>query len=291
MEMNQPAISGTGLHHSYRENRAVVDVSFEVRGGVTGLLGPNGAGKSTLLNILATAIVPDGGQLRILGLSPDNSADRREIRRRLGFMPQSPGFYPNFSLEEFIEYMAILKEMSSRRDRRAETDRVLALVDLEKRRRSTMKSLSGGMLRRAALAVALLGDPQVLILDEPTVGLDPEQRLRLRELIADLGETRTVILSTHQTEDVMSLCHEVIVMHRGGLVFSGGSADLKGIADGRVWLSAERAPDALACWRLGSGQYRSIGDPPPGSQLLEATLEDGYMILVGGLRDEEEVAA
>jgi len=289
--LSQPAIVGKHLHHSYRENRAVADVSLEASGGVTGLLGPNGAGKSTLLNILATAIVPDGGELRVLGLSPEHSGDKREIRRRLGFMPQSPGFYPNFSLEEFVEYMAILKELSSRRDRHAETARVLNLVDLEKRRRSKMKSLSGGMLRRAALAVALLGDPQVLILDEPTVGLDPEQRLRLRELIADLGETRTVILSTHQTEDVMNLCHEVIVMQRGGLVFSGGAADLKSIADGRVWLSAERAPDALACWRLGSGQYRSIGDPPPGSQLLEATLEDGYLILVGGLRDGEEVAA
>lgn len=277
------------IEHRYRETIALAGVSFTLGTGVTGLLGPNGAGKTTLLSIVATALAPDSGDLRVLGYRRDHARERAEIRRRLGFMPQNPGFYPRFLLAEFIDYMAILKEITSRRERRAEVERVLTLTGLQDRRGKRMKTLSGGMLQRAALAVALIGDPELLILDEPMVGLDPEQRLRLRELIADLGETRTVILSTHQTEDVTSLCQQVIVLHRGKAVFEGEPATVTQAARERVWISDERPAPAQAVWRTGTGRYRSIGDPPPGAELVEPTLEDGYLVLIGGLSEGTEV--
>jgi len=141
-----------------------------------------------------------------------------------------------------------------------------------------IKRLSGGMRQRVALAAALVGDPGFLVLDEPTVGLDPEQRMRFRELIAQAGEGRTVLLSTHQTEDVAMLCHRVIVMDAGRIRFEGTPAELTERAAGRVWSSTERDPSARAGWRTGTGTFRNVGDPPEGADLLEPTLEDGYLL-------------
>jgi ABC-2 type transport system ATP-binding protein len=275
-----PSVSASGLTLSYRSTRALDDVSFRLGEGVTGLLGPNGAGKTTLLRILATATPPDSGAVTVLGHDPRTVQGRQDVRRRLGYLPQSPGFHPGFTAFEFVDYVAILKEMTDRKGRHAEVRRVLDAVGLGDRRGKRIRALSGGMRQRVALAAALVGDPPFVVLDEPTVGLDPEQRMRFRELIADAGDGRTVLLSTHQTEDVAMLCRRVIVLDQGRLRFEGTPAELAAVAEGRVWSSGTREPGALAGWRTGTGEFRNVGDPPPGARILEPTLEDGYLMAV-----------
>src|SRR5207247_10349489 len=152
--------------------------------------------------------------------------------RRLGDMPQEPGFYRSFTAFEFVDYVAILKEMVDRQARHDEVRRVLSLVGLEQVSDRKIKALSGGMRRRVALGQALLGDPDLLVLDEPTAGLDPEQRLRFREIVSERSVDRTVILSTHQTEDVAALCPRVVVMDEGRVLFDGTPRDLAGVARG-----------------------------------------------------------
>ena len=278
--MTAPTVRVEGLTRRYPRMTALDDVSLTMGDGVVGLLGPNGAGKSTLMRILATAMAPDRGALTVLGHDPLTAAGQRAVRRRLGYLPQNPGFHNGFTAYAFIEYVALLKEYADRRARRAEVDRVLSAVGLRDERHRKIKKLSGGMRQRVGLAAALIGDPALLILDEPTVGLDPQQKLRFRELVAALGEGRTVLLSTHQTEDVMTVCQRVIVLDRGRLRFEGAPAELAGVAGGRVWASVERGPGALAAWRTGAGTYRNVGTPPPGATLLAPTIEDGYLLLV-----------
>ncbi|MFG1927906.1 ABC transporter ATP-binding protein [Cryptosporangium sp. NPDC048952] len=274
------AVSATGLSLRYGRTVALDDVSLTLGTGVTGLLGPNGAGKTTLLRILATAVTPDAGSLRIFGHDPRTGPGRLAARRQLGYLPQDPGFHRSFTAFEFVDYVAILKELTDRRTRHAEVRRVLDAVGLSDRRGDKIRTLSGGSKQRVALAAALVGDPSLLILDEPTVGLDPEQRFRFRELFADLGEGRAVLLSTHQTEDVTSLCREVVVLDHGGVRFRGSPVELTALAEGRVWTSAAREPAALASWRTGDGSFRHVGTPPENAELIAPTLEDGYLTLV-----------
>ena len=179
-----PTIQATDVHKRLGSTRALAGVSIELGDGIGGLLGPNGAGKTTLMRILATVLAPDAGSLRLLGRDPADPDARPAIRRQLGYMPQEPGFHQRFTAFEFVDYVAILKELTVRRERHDEVRRVLALVGLQDVMSRRIKALSGGMRRRVALAQALLGDPRLVILDEPTAGLDPEQRLRFRELIS-----------------------------------------------------------------------------------------------------------
>ncbi|MFD3501645.1 ABC transporter ATP-binding protein [Streptomyces sp. NPDC058676] len=284
-----PTVSASGLSLRYGGTRALDDVSLRLTRGVTGLLGPNGAGKTTLLRVLATAVPPDHGAFTVLGNDPGTSRGRQDVRRSLGYLPQTPGFHPDFTAFEFVDYVAILKELNDRGARHREVRRVLQEVDLGDVRGRRIKRLSGGMRQRVALAAALVGDPGFLVLDEPTVGLDPEQRMRFRELIAQAGEGRTVLLSTHQTEDVAMLCNRVVVLAAGRVRFDGTPAELTARAAGRVWSSTERDPGALAGWRTGTGSFRNVGDPPPGADLVEPTLEDGYLLTLDGA--DAEVAA
>ena len=180
------------------------------------------------------------------------------------------------------------KQLAPARARHAEVSRVIDLVDLAGVSGKRVRTLSGGMRRRVALGAALLGDPGFLVLDEPTAGLDPEQRLRFRELVSRAGEGRTVVLSTHQTEDVTALCHDVVVLHEGRVRFQGAPAELAAEAADRVWFADARDTAARVAWRGGDGRYRNLGDPPPGATLVEPTLEDGYLLLVG---HGEQVAA
>ncbi|UXX94671.1 ABC transporter ATP-binding protein [Streptomyces sp. AD2-2] len=276
-------VSAAGLSLRYGSTQALDDVSLRLGEGVTGLLGPNGAGKTTLLRVLATAAPADSGSFTVLGHDPGTTAGRQEVRRVLGYLPQTPGFHPDFTAFEFVDYVAILKELTDRAGRHQEVRRVLEEVDLSDVRGKRIKKLSGGMRQRVALAAALVGDPGFLVLDEPTVGLDPEQRMRFRELIARAGEGRTVLLSTHQTEDVAMLCNRVVVMAAGVIRFDGTPAELTARAAGRVWSSAERDPGAMAGWRTGLGVFRNVGDPPTGADLVEPTLEDGYLITLDGM--------
>lgn len=282
-------VTATDLALRFGGTRALDGVSLRLTRGVTGLLGPNGAGKTTLLRVLATAVPPDAGEFTALGHDPGTAAGRLALRRTLGYLPQTPGFHPDFTAFDFVDYVAILKELTDRGARHGEVRRVLEAVDLSDVRGKRIKRLSGGMRQRVALAAALVGDPGFLVLDEPTVGLDPEQRMRFRELIAQAGEGRTVLLSTHQTEDVAMLCHRVVVLTRGRVRFEGTPADLTARAAGRVWNSTERDPNALAGWRTGTGNFRNIGDPPAGADLVEPTLEDGYLLALDG--ESAEVAA
>ena len=287
--MGLPTVQVIGIEKRFLRTQALAGVTFDAGAGITGLLGPNGAGKTTLLRMMATVLAPDSGSLRLLGWDPAKADERLAIRRRLGYMPQEPGFHRNFTTFEFVDYVAILKEMTDRRSRHDEVRRVLALVGLEQVMGKKIKALSGGMRRRVALAQSFLGDPDLLVLDEPTAGLDPEQRLRFRELISERAHERTVILSTHQTEDVTALSPRVIVLHDGHALFDGTPRDLAELARGKVWVADEREPGAYLSWRTGEGKYRNVGLAPDGAELIDPTIEDGYLLLVG--RQPEEVAA
>ncbi len=265
----------------YGNVRALDGVTLDVGAGLTGLLGPNGAGKTTLMRMAATVLAPDAGRVTLLGRDPGRAADRVEVRRRLGYLPQEPGFYRSFTAFEFVDYVAILKEMADRRTRHDEVRRVLGLVDLGDQASTRVKNLSGGMRRRLALAQALLGEPDLLLLDEPTAGLDPEQRLRFREVISQLPNVPTVLLSTHQTEDVEALCERVVVLAEGRVRFDGPPPALAATAAGHVWVSDHAAADGAALsWRMGDGRYRHIGTPPAGATLDAPTLDDAYLLMI-----------
>lgn len=270
---------------------AVDGVDLQLGPGVTGLLGPNGAGKSTLMRMLATVAAPDRGEISILGQDPASPTGRLEIRRRLGYQPQEPGFHQHFSCFQFVDYVAILKEWTDRRARHDEVRRVLGLVGLGDLSNRRISRLSGGMKRRLAIAQVLIGAPELLILDEPTAGLDPEQRLRFRELLASAGPAATVLLSTHQTDDVAALCGRVVVLLDGRVHFDGSPAELADHATGRVWLADERDPRASLGWVGGDGRWRNIGDPPAGTDAVGPTIEDGYLVVAGAARAASEPAA
>ena len=289
--MTDATIRMSDLRKRYGATDAVAGLTLDIGPGVTGLLGPNGAGKTTLMRMLATVLAPSGGDLRLLGLDPADPDERTALRRRLGYMPQEPGFHRHFTAFEFVDYIAILKEMTDTRARHREVRRVLAQVGLSDVSGRRIRKLSGGMRRRIALAQALLGDPQLLVLDEPSAALDPEQRLRFRELISDLGDERVVLVSTHQTEDVRALCQRVIVLRDGCDAFDGTPAELSSLARDRVWTADERDSRAQLWWRTAEGRHRHVGDPPPGAQLVEPTIEDGYLLLAGPTAVTEAVAA
>jgi ABC-type multidrug transport system ATPase subunit len=209
------------------EGKAVDGVSLQAGPGVLGLLGPNGAGKTSLLRMLATVLPPSSGQIRLLDRDPKTGAQRREIRCRLGYLPQHLGYYPAFTVAEFVEYLALLKEVPPGRVHRA-VGTALERVDLAARAKARMRTLSGGMLRRVGIAQAIVNDPELLLLDEPTAGLDPEQRVGFRAMLRDLGLAATVVVSTHLVEDVGAACSQVALMDGGHIVFRGTPAELAG---------------------------------------------------------------
>lgn len=208
---------------------AVSAVDLQAGPGVLGLLGPNGAGKTSLLRMAATALSPTSGSIRLLGQNPADYGSRREIRRRLGYLPQHLGYYPGFTVAESVEYFALLKGVPAASIRTA-VSAAIDQVGLSSRAESRLRSLSGGMLRRAGIAQAIVNKPQLLLLDEPTAGLDPEQRISFRELLRQLGADATVVVSTHLVEDVGAACERVAVMDDGSLVYQGAPADLAGRA-------------------------------------------------------------
>lgn len=275
-------VSAEGLSRRFGSTTALGGVDLRIGPGVTGLLGPNGAGKTTLLSILATVDSPDSGRCSILGFDPDETAQRVEIRRRLGFLPQELGYHRHFRVAEFLDYVAILKEILDRRTRRQEVARVLAATDLEAVAGKRLRALSGGMRRRVGIAQALLGRPELLVLDEPTGGLDPEQRLRFRELLSSLPGSPVVLLSTHQADDVAAVCQTVIVLLDGQVRFVGTPSELAARAQDRVWVGDERDPVAELSWRGGDGRWRHVGGSrPEGAEPTTPTVEDGYLCLAG----------
>ena len=221
----------TDLTRRFGRTQAVAGVNLETGPGVFGLLGPNGAGKTSLLRMMATVIPPSSGRLRLLGRNPSAYGPRKEIRRRLGYLPQNLGYYPGFTVVEFVEYFALLKDMPA-----ARVPGVVATaverVGLGDKARSKLRALSGGMLRRVGIAQAIVNEPELLLLDEPTAGLDPEQRVAFRELLRDFGQRATVIVSTHLVEDVGAACTQVALMDQGRIVFNGTPDELTARAEG-----------------------------------------------------------
>jgi ABC-2 type transport system ATP-binding protein len=215
----------TDVTRTFGRSRAVDGVSLAVGPGVFGLLGPNGAGKTSLLRMLATVLPPSSGAVRLLDRDPGRPADRVEIRRRLGYLPQNLGYYPSFTVSEFVEYFALLKEVPASRVPRAVAG-AIERVDLGSKAKARLRTLSGGMLRRVGIAQAIVNDPELLLFDEPTAGLDPEQRVGFRSLIRDLGQQATVVVSTHLVEDVGAACSEVALMAEGKVVFRGRPDEL-----------------------------------------------------------------
>ncbi|WP_406081097.1 ABC transporter ATP-binding protein [Micromonospora sp. NBC_00858] len=219
------------LTRRFGRTEAVAGVTMQTGPGVFGLLGPNGAGKTSLLRMMATVIPPSSGRLRLLGRDPDQHGQRRQIRRRLGYVPQTLGYYPRFTVVEFVEYFALLKEMPPARVHHA-VAAAIERVGLGDKATAKLRTLSGGMLRRVGIAQAIVNDPELLLLDEPTAGLDPEQRVAFRALLRDLGQRATVMVSTHLVEDVGAACSEVALMDRGKIVFQGTPEELTARAEG-----------------------------------------------------------
>jgi ABC-2 type transport system ATP-binding protein len=267
-----------GVAKSYGSVQALRGITFSLSPGITALVGPNGAGKTTALRILSTVLAPDAGTVEVSGLRVEGARTLREVRRRLGYMPQESGLYPWFRARDFLEYIAVLKDLP-RAVLTREVNRVLTAVDLVSVQQKRIRSLSGGMRRRLLLAQALLGDPALVVLDEPSVGLDPEQRLRFIELLADIGERAALVLSTHQTESLGDIASKVVVIVDGRILFDGPPREFATRARGHVWLARERPPDAIAAIRTGDGSYRCIGSPPTAAHQLEPTIDDAYLLL------------
>jgi ABC-2 type transport system ATP-binding protein len=219
------------LTRRFGRRTAVEGVTLRAGTGVVGLLGPNGAGKTTLLRTMATVIEPTSGTVRLLGRDPGQHGQRREIRRRLGYLPQALGYYPGFTVAEFVEYFALLKEVPAG-GVPAAVATAIDRVGLADRARSKLRTLSGGMLRRAGIAQAIVNEPELLLLDEPTAGLDPEQRVEFRALLREVGQRSTVVVSTHLVEDVGAACTQVALMNAGQVVFQGSTAELTSRGEG-----------------------------------------------------------
>ncbi len=277
----------SGLSKTYANGvRALDGVSLTVGRGLFGLLGPNGAGKSTLMRTVATLQEPDGGQISLDGL--DALARPRELRRRLGYLPQDFGVYPGVSALSLLDHLAVLKGVGDRRARREQVEAVLQLTNLYGVRKGAVSSFSGGMRQRFGIAQALLGDPGLIVVDEPTAGLDPAERNRFHNLLAEIGERAIVLLSTHIVEDVRDLCPRMAVLAGGKVVLEGEPAKLVAGLEGRLWRKtvskAEandyRASHVVLSTHLFAGETRLhvLADRPPGPGFEPAApgLEDAY---------------
>ncbi len=269
--------------------QALQCVDLEIGQGMFGLVGPNGAGKTTLMRILAGLVRPTEGQVTVFGHDVRTHKGKQAAKGLIGYLPQELGFYPDLTAAEFLDYMGILKGVRSRQARRRQTAELLELVRLGDVAGRKIKTFSGGMKRRVGIAQALLGEPQLIIVDEPTAGLDPEERVRLRNLLADTAQECTVLLSTHIIEDISQSCNDLAVLTKGRVCFRGSPQDLITGARGKVWLITTQGerPNAglsiVSTLQMQSGvQYRVIGEAVNGfeAQPVEPSLEDGYIWLM-----------
>jgi ABC-type multidrug transport system ATPase subunit len=277
-----------------RTGWALRDFQLRLDEGILGLLGPNGAGKSTLMRILATVTQPSEG--RVLWNGSDIARAPDALRAVLGYLPQDFGVYPHLSALEFLHYLAALKGLS-RRTAQRRIEVLLEVVNLGDARKRPLASFSGGMKRRVGIAQALLNDPRVLIVDEPTAGLDPEERARFRTLLADLASDRVIILSTHIVSDVEATATTIALIHRGRLVLHATPEQMLRHVEGRVWewvVPSADLPTIRARWLISAAVRRSDGVhlrvvskelPGPGAQAIAPTLEDAYLYFLADTPD------
>lgn len=281
-------LSIRGLNKTYPNGTiALDDLSLDVPTGMFGLLGPNGAGKSSLMRTIATLQSPDSGQIHLDEL--DVLAEPEQLRRQLGYLPQEFGAYPRTSPLAMLEHLAILKGLTNRSERKAQIEALLAQTNLWDVRHKSIDSFSGGMRQRFGIAQALLGAPRLIIVDEPTAGLDPAERRRFHNLLAEIGESVVVILSTHIVEDVADLCPRMAIMGAGRILLQGEPQPLISTLDGRLFsrigshreAAALREDPALAVVSTrmvaGRSEVRVVADAAPeGFVAVAPSLEDLY---------------
>lgn len=274
-----------------RSVQALNGIDLKIKSGMFGLLGPNGAGKTTLMRILAGIVNPTNGMVNIGGHDLSSEAGKKAVKTVLGYLPQELGVYPELTAYQFVDYMAILKGIDNAQQRRLQVEKTLELVGLMDAAERKLKGFSGGMKRRVGIAQALVNNPQLLIVDEPTAGLDPEERIRFRNLLVNLAAERTVILSTHIVEDIGQTCTDLAVLGHGKVLFRGSPSELTKAASGHVWMvttSALEKPDhgltIVSMLHLADGtQYRLVGESITGfpkAQPASPGLEDGYIWLM-----------
>ncbi len=278
------------LNKVYRGGvHALNDLDLTISSGMFGLLGPNGAGKTTLMRILAGILRPTSGVLQVGEHDGNTEKGRTAIKRTLGYLPQDLGVYPDLSAREFLDYIGILKGLDDRKVRQKRVDELLEVVSLSDVAKRKLKTYSGGMKRRVGIAQALLNDPRLLIVDEPTAGLDPEERIRFRNLLSDLAGNRTVLLSTHIVEDIAQTCQNLAIMKNGRVVFQGTTAALLSETHDKVWTitTSGTKPEGdftvVSTMHMGSSvQYRVVGEPLTHSNAIrtEPSLEDAYVWLM-----------
>ena len=291
-----------GLNKTYANGvRAPDGVSLEIPRGMFGLLGPNGAGKSSLMRTIATLQTADSGSINFGDL--DVFANPQGLRSTLGYLPQDFGVYPRMSARAMLDHLAILKGISDAKARKSLVETLLEQTNLTQHARKSVASYSGGMRQRFGIAQALIGDPQLIIVDEPTAGLDPEERNRFHNLLSEIGESVVVILSTHIVEDVADLCPNMAIMNRGRIVKAGAPGDLVAELDGRVWgktiTKAELAPLrqrlTVISERLTVGKVRvhvlSDANPGEGFEPVSPDLEDVYFATIRGNNADAAVPA
>ena len=281
------------LDKYYGRKQALSDVTMTIPKGMFGLLGRNGAGKTTLMKILATLSKKQSGTVEICGIPVENAA---EIRRITGYLPQEFNMYPGMSVYEAMDYLGVLSGLS-KQERRKRIPVLLERVNLQDDRKKKVKALSGGMKRRLGIAQAVIHDPKVLIVDEPTAGLDPEERVRFRNLLSEIAEERIVILSTHITGDIEASCEEIAVLEEGKLLFRGTVEELLRSVRGKVFraeISRHELDDlkerciVTSMLTLGNNvmaRFISEQKPFPGAERCEAGVEDAYMYLMQGRSD------
>jgi ABC-2 type transport system ATP-binding protein len=282
-----------GISKTYPNGvHALKDVSLTIPAGMYGLLGPNGAGKSTLMRILATLQEPDSGEIHLGGI--DVVLQKDEVRKTLGYLPQEFGVYPKVSAEDLLEHFALLKGIAARSDRKTVVEQLLRQVNLWDVRKQKLGGYSGGMKQRFGVAVALLGNPKLLVVDEPTAGLDPAERVRFLNLLAELGENSVVLLSTHIVDDVSELCTNMAIIDQGEILLE--AEPLRAVDDlrGRIWRRVvsktdlpqlERERDVIST-KLLSGRtvarVYSATRPGPEFDSAEPDLEDVYFSTMAG---------
>ncbi|MGY1898461.1 ATP-binding cassette domain-containing protein [Nocardia gipuzkoensis] len=266
---------------------ALHEIDLTVTEGMTGLLGTNGAGKTTLIRILTGTIRPKSGTVSVCGHDLSTTAGRTAVKRLLGYLPQELALYEDLTGREFLDYVALLKGIDDKRNRRSQIDNLLERVGLDALGAQRISRYSGGMKRRLGIAQTLLGDPKLIIVDEPTAGLDPEERIRFRALLGRLGGDRIVVLSTHILDDVAHSCPMAAVLTEGRIAYHGTTPGLVALAEGQTHLvraSHEPRGDFTVVNVTGTAEgpeYRIVGPtPPPGSRPISPTLDDGYIALL-----------